>query len=76
MSGFDLQSHLAALYEKHVAKGLRTGLYRKNEDGDLEKHCEWCGEYWPITHEFFSPVNHSVDKFSRGCIACFDEAKR
>lgn len=41
---------------------------RVNEDGELEKLCYKCGEWWPADEEFFYPG------FAQ-CKACYLEAK-
>jgi len=41
---------------------------RINEDGELEKRCYKCGEWWPADEEFFYPG------FAQ-CKACYLEDK-
>lgn len=38
---------------ERLAKRLATGKYQFNEDGELEKRCSTCLEYWPADEEFF-----------------------
>lgn len=76
MSGFDLQSHGASVYVKLIQAGLRSGLYRYNDDGDLEKFCDDCCEYWPADDEFFQSCAQAIDGISKSCRACCAEVKR
>ena len=39
---------------KHtLSRRLRQGYNRYDDDGELEKRCPVCGEYWPADLEFF-----------------------
>ena len=53
---------------------LRKGQMRINEDGDVEKLCFHCGEYWPADSEFFSVARGKPDGLSWHCKACQSEA--
>lgn len=51
---------------------------RPDGDGELERYCSICHEWWPADQEFFY---HWVDKdgllhFHSWCKACYQEYKR
>lgn len=41
---------------------------RINEDGELEKQCGVCKEWWPLDSEFFS--TNGTGKLASPCRAC------
>lgn len=48
---------------------------RINEDGDLEKLCGICGEWWYFDDEFFNR-NSTTGNLSSPCKACCIEIRR
>lgn len=38
-----------------LARRLASGKYQYDDDGQLEKRCSCCREYWPADSEFFLP---------------------
>lgn len=44
---------------------------RINEDGEVEKQCGVCGDWWPMTPEFFS--TNGTGKLASPCRACKNE---
>lgn len=51
------------------AVGIRKGTFRIAE-GELEKHCPQCGEWWPADTEFFFPLRQGAELHS-SCKACY-----
>ena len=45
-------------------------VLRKTTEQGPEKRCVICGEWWPITSEFFQRDNQKLDGFDNGCKAC------
>jgi hypothetical protein len=56
----------------HLELGLASGRYRYDEDGELEKRCSICREYWPADTEFFYQST-STDGLHTYCKACYYE---
>ena len=52
---------------------LADGVYRLNDELDLEKRCPRCREYWPADSEFFYRNGSEGDGLYRWCKACFRE---
>lgn len=52
----------------------RSTPTRINADGDLEKQCGKCGEWWPFTAEFFSQ-RYPDRKLQSPCRACANETR-
>lgn len=51
--------------------------YRVNEDGETEKLCIRCGEWWPADKEFFYLAKyHGHDGLSYWCKACYLERRK
>lgn len=75
-SGFDLLEQQSRRYKNCLADGLFDGTYRYNDDGELEKLCMDCNEYWPADSEFFLNVAQATDKLSLSCRACITEGRR
>lgn len=59
-----------------LAKRLRSGVYRHDEHGDLEKRCSHCREYWPADSEFFYAGVAYDDGLHCQCKACYIERRR
>ena len=72
----------------NIKKALKSGNYRFNSQGELEKRCAKCAEvlekvdgvppseddvFWPADSEFF-PIREKKHKnvFGGRCIACYD----
>jgi len=54
-----------------MAKRLASGIYRKADDGTLEKRCSRCREYLPADNEFFYAARCTPDGLYRWCKACY-----
>lgn len=54
-----------------VALGLRERL---NEDGEVERLCTDCKEYWPADREFFYSGGHG--RLQPWCKACYEERRK
>ncbi len=52
---------------------LVIGLYRLDEDGELEKRCPKCKEYHPADSEFFYATKSEPDGLAAWCKACYLE---
>ena len=50
------------------SKTLRTG-----DDGEAEKRCSGCKEWWPADLEFFYPSKGNPAGLSNWCHACYSE---
>src|SRR3990172_4272192 len=48
---------------------------RLNEDGEIEKHCPGCGEWWYADHEFFHYNKNNPDGLATYCHACQSEKR-
>lgn len=59
--------------ESLKALRLKRQVYRFSEDGDLEKRCNKCNEYWPADTEFFYSNEGKGDGLSGYCKACYIE---
>lgn len=59
-----------------LALRLRSGVYRRDENGELEKRCSRCREYWPADNEFFHAGAAYDDGLHCQCKACFIERRR
>lgn len=51
-------------------------MKRVNEDGEEEKFCRKCKEWWPADTEFFYSNKSQPDGLYRYCIACYLEYRR
>lgn len=58
-----------------LERRLKEGRYRQS-DGQLEKRCCACGEYWPADSEFFYLHKNGPDGLRNCCKACQNEAKK
>lgn len=60
-----------------LARRLRAGKYRYDDDGFLEKSCSRCGEFWPADTEFYQTTSEP-GRVGLGtyCKACMVEYKR
>jgi hypothetical protein len=67
------QATLAAVSESLMRKRLKSGKFRVDENGMLEKHCPKCNEYWPADSEFFYTARGSSDGLGHWCKACYVE---
>ena len=47
---------------------------RKDADGELERQCTQCGEWWPADKEFFYP--NGKHGLHTQCKACYLERKK
>lgn len=56
-----------------MALRLRKQVYRLSDEGDLEKRCSRCKEYWPADSEFFYSNSGKGDGLSEHCKACYIE---
>jgi hypothetical protein len=61
---------VATLSETLLKKRLSNGICRFNEDGQLEKLCSKCKEYWPADTEFFCASGGTSDGLHCQCKAC------
>lgn len=61
--------------ERLLIKKLSNGGYRYNEDGELERFCSLCREYWPADDEFFYANKAKPDGLSSLCKACTVECR-
>ncbi len=50
--------------------GLASGRYQY-EDGELQKRCSACREYWPADSEFFHGCSANPDGLHNYCRACY-----
>ncbi|MFA5824781.1 MAG: hypothetical protein WC825_02280 [Gallionellaceae bacterium] len=62
----------AAPSERLKALRFKRGTYRLGEDGELEKRCTKCREYWPADSEFFYAAS-TGDGLNDCCKACYIE---
>jgi hypothetical protein len=53
-----------------LAKRLHNGIYRFDEDGELEKRCSTCREYWPADSDFFYTHHAEPDGLHSLCRDC------
>lgn len=58
-----------AFQAKQLERRLTKGGYRMI-DGELEKRCPACKEWWPADTEFFFPLRQGGDLHS-SCKACY-----
>ncbi len=51
---------------------------RLDEDGELERHCSKCGEWWPADREFFFGYTDQKGKehLHDWCKACYLERRK
>lgn len=58
--------------------GLANGRYQFDEDGELEKRCSHCQEYWPADTEFFFASAHSTHRDGLHCMckACVIQSRK
>lgn len=59
---------------KTLARLLKRGRYRRDDDGVLEKKCSGCRDYWPADTEFFFSSG-GCDGLSTYCKACYIERR-
>lgn len=59
--------------ESLKALRLRKQVYRLSDEGDLEKRCSRCKEYWPADSEFFYSNSGKGDGLNEHCKACYIE---
>jgi len=59
--------------ESLLASRLQKQVYRVSEDGELEKRCSICKDYWPADAEFFFSAGKNGDGLSETCKACYLE---
>ena len=52
------------------ASRLASGKYQYDDDGQLEKRCSRCREYWPADSEFFYKGDGDGDGLHCMCISC------
>lgn len=52
-----------------LERDTKEGRYRQSE-GQLEKRCGACGEYWPADSEFFYRHRTGADGLQSYCKAC------
>jgi len=50
--------------------------FRYDEDGELEKRCSICHEWWPADREFFQSCSRNFGGLHSQCNACFLEGCR
>ena len=48
---------------------------RINEDGEKERYCPGCNEWWPADKEFFYGDGHTPRGLASQCKACYLEKK-
>jgi hypothetical protein len=58
--------------ERLLAIRIKSGVFRM-VDGELEKRCSRCKEYWPADSEFFHRVPSQLDGLHGWCKACYVE---
>jgi hypothetical protein len=58
-----------------LRRRLAMGAYRYDADGDLEKRCSTCGDYWPADNEFFYADRGDPDGTGGTCKACYLERR-
>ncbi len=46
-----------------------------NEDGEKERYCAGCDEWWPADKEFFFTSGHGPRQLASQCKACYLEKK-
>lgn len=63
----------ASVPESLMRKRLKSGVFRVDEFGVLEKRCSRCKEYWPADTEFFYATNSNQDGLHNWCHACYVE---
>lgn len=51
----------------YLRRGLETGQYRYDDDGQLERRCAHCGEYWPADTEFYNKRGTHLQSWCRAC---------
>lgn len=51
------------------------GEQRLDEDGDLERFCPKCEDWWPADREFFYTTG-SEGKLHSWCKACYEDDRR
>jgi len=54
---------------RSLERGTKEGRYRQSE-GQLEKRCRGCNEYWPADTEFFYRHSTGADGLQSYCKAC------
>lgn len=53
------------------AWALQSGTYRRDEEGELEKRCGRCRQYWPADNASFYASRNEFDGLHRWCKGCF-----
>ena len=59
--------------ERLKALRLKNQVYRVSDEGDLEKRCSKCKDYWPADREFFFSAGKAGDGLTDWCKACYVE---
>lgn len=62
----------AVVSESLLAKRLKSGVFHIDENGDIEKRCSKCRDYWPADTEFFYATKVR-DGLTDWCKACYVE---
>ena len=52
------------------------GLFRINEDGEREKYCPRCQDWWPADKEFFYTSGKMSRQLHSWCKACYQEWRK
>lgn len=50
-----------------LRRGLRARRFRYDSDGQLEKRCTKCGDFWPHDTEFFYVHEWALSSWCRAC---------
>ena len=58
-----------------ICRAIKTQRARLDADGELERRCSWCDEFWPADTEFFQAGNTSFGLHCY-CKACFTERRK
>jgi hypothetical protein len=58
-----------------LRRRLASGSYRFDTDGELEKRCARCMDYWPADEEFFYTGRAYPDGLHCFCKACYVEKR-
>ncbi|HLO65304.1 MAG TPA: hypothetical protein VK165_20265 [Azonexus sp.] len=61
-----------------LAKRLQNGGYRHDQDGQLEKQCAQCMDYWPADTEFFytAKTGDGLHTWCKACYQAWRQAKK
>lgn len=58
-----------------IKKWLGNGRYTINEDGEYEKRCARCRQYWPADTQFYGTHSQNSDRLRGHCKCCDIERK-